>query len=100
MCLNHASEEELVWELNRRIDQGRVKFKFIYYYDNDTQQLQLNNAEDNSMMINFNQKMGIENAYFCRQVYKNHCEEKEKARKSKENQKEMDKLLEKFSQKK
>jgi hypothetical protein len=96
MCLNHASEEQIINELNRRIDQGKVKFHFVYYCDTDSQQLQLTDSENDKQMLSFNQTMEIEKAYFCRQIYKNNCEKKEQEKKSEASQKKIDEFFKNF----
>ena len=74
MCLKHSTDKELASELNDRINQGKIKFQFTYYYDTDRNQLKLISTENNTLIMDFNSKFGVETSYLYRQIYKNYCE--------------------------
>jgi len=67
--LEHVTEEELLKEVSKRLDQNKLTWEIIYYYDRDETKMELK-AEEVKFALTFTNKTNIERNYFCRKVYK------------------------------
>ena len=91
MCLKHASEKELIQEIQRRIDRGLIDWSFSYDYTTDFTSMALISNQC-GYRLNFRQKTGIENSFICRQVYQKLEPILLKAREERERETQMEKI--------
>jgi hypothetical protein len=75
MCLKHATGEEVLQELERRINNGEIKWNITYFFNTDNNRVELQaQRETEDKVHNYSlfleTRCLIERNYFCRQVYK------------------------------
>ncbi|CFW93399.1 protein of unknown function [endosymbiont DhMRE of Dentiscutata heterogama] len=70
MCLKHTTEKELLEEVNKRIEEGKIKWSFAYRYYEDITEMRMICKNDDDWTLAFYQKTDIEKGYWYRQIYK------------------------------
>ncbi|KLL04606.1 MAG: hypothetical protein MRERV_16c011 [Mycoplasmataceae bacterium RV_VA103A] len=87
ICLEHATEEELLREVDKRIELGKIKWNNEYLYDSDTGVFNIKNEREPIFKIQFRSKVGIDTCYLLRKTWQLYGEPMEK---KKQEQKERD----------
>lgn len=67
--LEHATEEELLKEVGRRVEQEKIIWKITYLSGEDKTEMEFR-AKEQKFSISFTVNTEIERNYFARQVYK------------------------------